>query len=531
MPHGLVDTGITYKDGPSLTSAPNTHANVDNTKYTKLVSSCAYNCAAILTVDGELVTWAGNQNAGYECGTGISFGSTGPKGVPKIVPFPASETGKIVYAKMVGQVIYVRFDNGNLYSCGYGIRGVTANGTSSNLGHMNLCATNVAFVTASQTSGNAGAGYEHVFIVKNDGTVWAAGNNAAGALGLGDTTNRYSFTQVTSIAANTVAQTAEHGYSIWCLNNYIHSTTVIQKTDGTIWMAGWNEQYTNAWGSDMVPASYYPYGTWGIGPYVTTFTDMTSKWGGAGGGAVLNVFMATGYYVTFHYQLQTIQMLRSTNTASNATIYSCGYNANGECGDGTSTTPRTAVYSKVLGSGAAGQLRCTGGHMSTYYLRNGTLYTYGYNGYGQLGNGNGTSTGVVQTSATSPSGNAWDKILFGTFDSHTYGYTGTAFVRDVAGNVYSVGYNGHGQRAKGDTGDTNLAWTLCPQLKGALEIVGNGTGTGNWYMAVLPNEEGLPQKRGGRLVAWGHGGWYQIEHVMANTNFTLPVEFQSLYRI
>ena len=40
-------------------------------------------------------------------------------------------------------------------------------------------------------------GYTHTFILKNDGSVWSCGNNMEGELGLGDTTNRTSFTQVT----------------------------------------------------------------------------------------------------------------------------------------------------------------------------------------------------------------------------------------------------------------------------------------------------------------------------------------------
>ena len=40
----------------------------------------------------------------------------------------------------------------------------------------------------------------NAFILKNDGTIWSCGWNNAGRLGLGDTTNRTTFTQITTNA-------------------------------------------------------------------------------------------------------------------------------------------------------------------------------------------------------------------------------------------------------------------------------------------------------------------------------------------
>ena len=43
---------------------------------------------------------------------------------------------------------------------------------------------------------------DHSLILKNDGTLWSCGWNANGQLGLGDTTNRTTFTQVTTNTDN-----------------------------------------------------------------------------------------------------------------------------------------------------------------------------------------------------------------------------------------------------------------------------------------------------------------------------------------
>ena len=71
----------------------------------------------------------------------------------------------------------------------------------------------------------------HTFIFKNDGTLWGCGNNEYGQLDLGDTTHRYTFTQITT---NT-----DDIKSVYCGKDY----TLILKKDGTLWGCGYNVYY------------------------------------------------------------------------------------------------------------------------------------------------------------------------------------------------------------------------------------------------------------------------------------------------
>ena len=69
---------------------------------------------------------------------------------------------------------------------------------------------------------------EHSLILKNDGTLWGCGYNSFGNLGLGDTTDRNTFTQITT---NT-----DDIKSVYCGYGY----TLILKNDGTLWGCGLN---------------------------------------------------------------------------------------------------------------------------------------------------------------------------------------------------------------------------------------------------------------------------------------------------
>ena len=68
----------------------------------------------------------------------------------------------------------------------------------------------------------------HSLILKNDGTLWSTGNNYNGQLGLGDGADRTTFTEITT--------NVDDIKSVYC--GYDH--TLILKNDGTLWSTGYN---------------------------------------------------------------------------------------------------------------------------------------------------------------------------------------------------------------------------------------------------------------------------------------------------
>lgn len=63
----------------------------------------------------------------------------------------------------------------------------------------------------------------HTLIIKNDNTLWGCGLNSYGQLGLGDTTNRTTFTEI--------IENADNIKSVYC--GYMY--TLILKNDDTLW--------------------------------------------------------------------------------------------------------------------------------------------------------------------------------------------------------------------------------------------------------------------------------------------------------
>ncbi|MED0671836.1 Ig-like domain-containing protein [Aneurinibacillus aneurinilyticus] len=192
-------------------------------------------------------------------------------------------------------------------------------------------------------------GKAHYLALKEDGTVWAWGDNKSGELGDGTKESKNTPVQVkeltdvmTIIASN---DAAGNGYSI------------ALKKDGTIW----------AWGSNQ-------YGQLGVGDWngvtitkpmrVQDLNNIVSVASGTG-----NVFAIEG----------------------DGKVYAWGDNRLGQLGDDSTQTRYRPVRIKDL---KGIERIVTGKNYALAYEKNGNAYAWGNNESGQLGNGSSSSNDV-----------------------------------------------------------------------------------------------------------------------------------------
>jgi len=230
-------------------------------------------------------------------------------------------------------------------------------------------------------------GFKNKAAIKTDGTLWTWGINSFGILG--DNTSVTKSTPVTTFAGGTnwrqVSSAQYHAAAI--------------KTDGTLWCWGLN-QYSqigiNATGARSTPVTTFSGGTnWkqvscGGGHIAATKTDGTLwLWG-------RNSFGGIGDNTTVHRSTPVTTFAGGTNwkqvsgggvfTAAiktDGTLWLWGYNNYGNLGDNTTIQKNTPIT--TFTGGTNWKQVSSGGYHTAAIKTNGTLWTWGYGARGELG--------------------------------------------------------------------------------------------------------------------------------------------------
>ncbi|RKZ67307.1 MAG: hypothetical protein DRQ48_09905 [Gammaproteobacteria bacterium] len=383
------------------------------------------------------------------------------------------------------QVGFALLEDNDLFTWGNNGKGQCGLGNTSVQGIPQLAESDVTDVYWTNSCSGYNVTNSRLFIKKTDGYIYAAGHNLYGQLGLGDTTNRSSFIQITALGTTVT--------SVWNMGTG-YGMTVAQKSDDTIWVCG-----------------YGGYGQLGNAATTNTnssFVDVTTNWGGGTGYTITKVIGGYGYYTTAAnaYGITGILLDNGTTTVFKMS----GYNSHGQLGD-TTTTNRSTPVTPNVGSGRHKDVVFVGALGATKCLmEDNDLYSWGYNNEGEVGD-------TTTTHRSTPSAVEADvtAIFCDGWANQHYGYRGSSFITKTDGLTYACGYNNVGQLGVGDISNKStytkvlLPWDFNTTMVGMYT-----TGSGH-FTSVFVNAQG-------KMFATGSNAYAGIysEHT---TNIEVPV--------
>lgn len=402
--------------------------------------------------------------------------------------------------------------------------------------------------TTDWSGATLAAGSSHCIVRKTNGTLWTWGANTLGQLGQGFADN--------AARANTPLQvgTASNWATVAAGVNVSHAAT----SDGSVYSWGTNTNnihgvvmrsllplsqqlgaVSSAVGSTNNTYLIRPDGTlWGIGGNTS---------GQLGLGATDSsqhptpVQMGTGFtWLSVSSANNSMHAIRSDHT-----LWACGNNGSGQLGDGTITTRSSLIQ---IGTDADWNFIFDANNCTYAIKTNGTLWAWGANGLSQLGDGTttqrnfpiqiGTDTnwrmvaGSASSSTTFAAGLKTDGSLF-TWGSNSNGQLGngttTTVVRPTqvgvatdwatlaAGNTHVLALKtNHTLWAWGLNSNAQLGDGTLTQRTSPLQI---GTAT-NWASIAAGTAHSLATTSDGSLYAWGSNAVGQLGNGTVTTNFS-----------
>jgi|GEM_PF-2592624 len=309
-----------------------------------------------------------------------------------------------------------------------------------------------------------GAGY-HSLALKNDNTVWTWGDNTDSQLGDGTSSSSLTPVRICDFVPGEEDPPSAGGNAVQVAVGFHHSLAL--KEDGTVF--AWGSNIRGQLGNNTTVTSYSPVQVVGPGG-VNYLTGVATSTKSIDGGA--------------HHSLAL---------KSDGTVWAWGYNNyGGSLGDGTTINRYTPVQ---VGPGYLTNVsEISAGLFHSLALKSdGTVWAWGYNYWGHLGDGTNTDRYTpVQVKGVGGEGYLTNIIKIAA------GYNHSLVLKD-GGTVYGFGSNFFGELGRDD--GVNLYYTPI-QVKG---VGGSGYLTGIVDIAA-GYAFSIALKSDGTVYAWGLGG-------------------------
>lgn len=304
------------------------------------------------------------------------------------------------------------------------------------------------------------ASWEESDAIRANGTLYGWGEPDENEFGLGpsSTSTRNKQPIVQGLSGTVVG--------VWATRD--DDNTLALKADGTIWGAGNNDNGTLGHGDSVSHDGYVQ---------ASTATGLTTALALAAGDSPHGLALAP-----------------------DNTVWGFGYNGSGAVGDGTNTERDSPAH--VVGPTGTGTLgnvvAISAGYVSVALKADGTVWTWGEGGSGELGNGsNSTSNKPVQVKGAGGTG-------FLTNIKAISAGTDTVLALKTDGTVWAWGLNSNGEL--GDNSATNANSNLPVQVVGV-----GGTGFLTGVIAVSAGYEfSTALLSDGSVRAWGSNSKGQL---------------------
>lgn len=393
---------------------------------------------------------------------------------------------------------------------------IQSNGTlwawgSNTFGQLGLNSATNAYLTPIQvgTASNwaqISARVNASIAIQSDGTLWTWGMNTYGQLGLGDTTDRNSPTQISStIKWSNIIDGAPSGYFMAAI-----------QSNGTLWAWGlnsWGQLGTSDQTNYSSPVQVGTLSSWvevsGGNSFAVGLQNNGTAWAWGN-----NSFgqLGTG---NLNHRSSPAQVGAGTYLTNFNSIYACGYstlatltsgalwawgsNSYGQLG--TTDTSTISTPTQISSYGASGWKIVSGTDFSGVAIQsNGNLWTFGLNSWGQLGTNNRTNYSTPAQIGQWP----WAKVF-----SNPSG-NGYFLGLRTDGSLWGSGNNSYGQLGVGSAG----ANIISPVM--AL--------SSNWTQLSAGPSHVLAVASNGTLWAWGNNSYGQLGINSYSSTYVSPIQ-------
>ena len=446
---GRNDTGQLGTGNTAAVPVPAPVLNSGASKYVAVATGGGHTLA--LQADGTLWAWGSNQFGQIAQGTVNLSPNATPAQVGADSDWIAISAGGLHSVALKADGSLWAWGDNQFGQLGQGATDLNPHNTPSQVGNDN----DWAFVSAGDL---------HSLAVKRNGSVWGWGDNTSGQLGNGTTADRAIPFPISSPAEFTDVVRVAAGPT--------HSLAI--SAQGKIF--GWGDNGTGQLGNGTNTGSLSP---------IPVDADVASWIGVRGGG---------GFTIA---------------RQSDGSLWTWGDNASGQLGDNNNTFVPRLVPEKV--GIATNWITQSAGWVHAVALRaDGTLWTWGDNSNGQLGDGTTNNTqvpGQIVVTQPASAANDWKAVAAGDFHN---------LALKADGTLWAWGNNSFGQLGDGTT--TN-------QPVPAQIVTGNpGNFDSHWVAIAAGGSHSLGLQADGTLWVWGDNGSGQLGDPSLGTGINTPVQ-------